>query len=257
MKYLYLDCFAGLDPSMILASFLDMGTDVKTLEKHFLSGVTIDVGNEKRMGMESVRVSFDSKCPSKLVGANEIDALINGMSVSSECEKLLKKYVSILKETCFFEPEKAEFDLFEQSVNLSALCALWNEIERLKIGKIYVSPIFTSSEEGLLGPFTKPETLCIAKKYALKTRYAKEFEEIFSPFSASVLASLGAESVSGFVPSSVIKIGYGAGRCELQTVPNILRSVIGEDFSDGLFFSEGELSLDFAETFDYAGMKER
>jgi len=257
MKYLYFDCFAGLDPSMILASFIDMGADVKTIEKHMLSGVTIAVSEEKRMGMESVCVSFNSKYPSKLVGTDEIESLINGMSVSPECEKFLKKYVSIMKDTCFFEPEKAEFDLFEQSVNISVLCALWGEIERQKIGKIYVSPVFTSSEEGLLGPFTKPETLCIAKKYALETRYAKEFEEIFSASSASMLASLGAESVSGFVPSSVMKIGYGAGRDELQTVPNILRAVIGEDFCDGLFFSEGELSLNFTENFDYAGMKER
>ncbi len=256
MKYVYFDCFAGIDPFMILAAFADMGTDAKTFEKHFLPGVSISFGKEKRLGMDSVVAHFDSSYPQKNVGAKEIESLIESVSHMGECEKVLKTYFSILKETCFFDPENAQFDIFEQSIYISAICAIWNEIKAIGGEKIYVSPIFTSSEEGLFGAYTKPETLCISKKYAIETRLAKEYEEIFSPCASAMLASFGAQSVSGFTPSSVLKIGYGAGKWELQTLANVLRVVIGEDFSDSLMFGE-ELMGSFAKNPDYAGMKER
>ena len=72
---------------------------------------------------------------------------------------------------------------------------------------------------------------------------------------SAMLAALGAESVSGFVPSSVVKIGYGAGKSELQTLPNILRVVIGEGNSDSVMFSAEEIGADFCQS-DYAIMKE-
>lgn len=240
---------------MILASFADMGTDAKTFEKYFFPGVTALFREEKRMGMEAVTLRMDSTHPSEYVSASEVDGLIESMSLLPECEKFLKKYIAILKEACFFEPEKAEFNLYEESIYISALCAIWNEIKNQGIEKIYVSPVFTSSEEGLFGSYTKPETVCISKKHNTDMRYAKEYEEIFSSSSAAMLAVLGAESVSGFVPSSVIKIGYGAGRGELLTLPNILRTVIGEENSDSLMFSAEEIRADFCRI-DYAGMKE-
>lgn len=255
MRYLYFDCFAGFDLSMILGAFVDMGTDVKTLEKYFLPGVTFSAREEKRMGMEAVCAYTDSVYPSETVCIKRIEELIDGLGVSAECENCLKKYISILKDVRCFEPEDAEFDISEQSVYISVLCAIWNEARNYGIEKIYISPVFTSSEDGLFGPYTKPETVCVSKKYDIDMRYAGEYEEIFSVSASAMLAAIGAESVSGFVPSSVVKIGYGAGKSELQTLPNILRVVIGEGNSDSVMFSAEEIGADFCRS-DYAVMKE-
>ena len=257
MKYLYIDCFSGFEPMMLLGALADIGSGKEALQKSFLPGVCLSVQSVKRMGMEAVLATADSKYPPSPIGKKETMELSEYICTTDSHRELLKKYISIRSSAASPDEESAVFDKKEESVNLSALASVFDAAKNLGIEKIYVSTIFASKLSGLFDSYTKEDTLCISKKYGLKTRPAKEECEIFTPSGAALLASLGAEHKEGFIPPGIIKIGYGAGKSELENLPNILRLVMGEESEGDALVSEKAFFESFFDAFSVAGMKER
>lgn len=257
MKYLYLDCFAGFDPLMLLGALVDMGQDVKKLQKSFPGSLTLSAQKVKRMGMDSTLVKGESNYPSVLAKKQEITELSEYICITDSHRELLGKYISIRSSAASLDDDSAVFDKKAEAETLSYLLAVSDAIKELGAKKIYVSTIFSSELSGLFGSYTGGDTAYISKKYGLKIRPAKENSEIFAPGGAAFLASLGAEHKEGFVPQGIIKIGYGAGSEELEGLPNILRIVLGEEGQEYTLMSENAFSERFFETFSMAGMKER
>ena len=107
----------------------------------------------------------------------------------------------------------------------TALC-----VEYLGLQKIIGAPVplgrgFVGSQHGIL-PVPAPATLAILKNIPV---YGSDVsQELVTPTGAAILAGL----CSGFqdLPEMVVeKIGYGAGKRDFESRPNLLRIVIGRE----------------------------
>jgi uncharacterized protein (TIGR00299 family) protein len=105
----------------------------------------------------------------------------------------------------------------------TALC-----VDYLKINRVISSPIpvgrgFVNSRHGIL-PVPAPATLCILK--GIPVYGTKIPHELVTPTGAAIVTSL-AESFEEMPDMNIEKIGYGAGKRELEAQPNLLRIILG------------------------------
>jgi pyridinium-3,5-bisthiocarboxylic acid mononucleotide nickel chelatase len=237
-KIAYMDCFSGISGDMTLGAFVDLGVPVAYLVENLhripLTGFSITGSKVSRHGISATDI---------LVAANEEGvsrdyATISGMIQESPLPDRVKEIgLSVFEKIAV--AEAAIHDCPVESVHFhevggvdaivdivgTALC-----VEYLGLQKIIGAPVplgrgFVGSQHGLL-PLPAPAALAILKNIPV---YGSDISaELVTPTGAAILAGL----CGGFrnLPAMVIeKIGYGAGKRDFESGPNLLRIIIGEE----------------------------
>ncbi len=232
----YFDCFCGISGDMTLGAFIDIGVPLNwlkdSLEKLPLKDFDLSVESISRNGIKAQSVHVLTKDTSTSRHYSEIKALVQNSPLSQNVkEKSLEIFerLAIAESEIHGQPkEKVHFhelggiDAIVDIVG-TALCLEYLGIDKVVSSKIPLGNGFVSCQHGTL-PVPAPATLSILKGipvYGTKIPY-----ELVTPTGAAIIASI-ADTFEEIPDIIVEKTGYGAGKRDLKTIPNLLRIIIG------------------------------
>ena len=232
----YFDCFCGISGDMTLGAFIDIGVPLNwlkdSLEKLPLKDFDLSVESISRSGIKAQSVHVLTKDTSTSRHYSEIKALVQNSPLSQNVkEKSLEIFerLAIAESEIHGQPkEKVHFhelggiDAIVDIVG-TALCLEYLGIEKVVSSRIPLGNGFVSCQHGTL-PVPAPATLSILKGIPV---YGTEIPyELVTPTGAAIIASI-ADSFEEIPDIIVEKTGYGAGKRDLKTIPNLLRIIIG------------------------------
>ena len=232
----YFDCFSGISGDMTLGAFLDLGVPLKWLKAQFetlpLSGFELSVGTVTRNGIcaKSVEVIVGDDATSR--NYKKITAIIEKSPLSSKVKQtsldIFEKIAHAESQIHRCPKEQVHFhevggiDALVDIVG-AALCVEYLGIEKVMASSIPLGSGFVTCQHGTL-PVPAPATLEILK--GVPVRGSKLPHELVTPTGAAIIVTL-TDSFEEMPDMIIEKIGYGAGKRDIETVPNLLRIVIG------------------------------
>ena len=232
---LFLDAPSGLAGDMIIAALLDLGVPVavvvNALSSLPISGFHVEVGTRIRHGIvaTSFDVHVDEAQPSRTYAS--IRAVLQ--------ESTLSAAVKELAEGTFLRLGNAEAKVhrvaldqvhFHEVGAIDAIVDVVGSAAALDYvgAKLVVSPLpmgrgFVRAAHGVL-PLPAPATVeCLT---GLATYDGGLEFELVTPTGAAIVGAHAARSTA-WPAMAPVRIGWGAGRAELQDRPNVLRAVLG------------------------------
>ncbi|MDL1969089.1 MAG: nickel pincer cofactor biosynthesis protein LarC [Deltaproteobacteria bacterium] len=248
----YFDCFCGISGDMMLGAFIDLGVPLSwlkvSLEQLPLKDFDISVESIFRNGIKAQSVNVLTKDSSTSRHYSEIKNLIKNSPLSQNVnEKSLEIFerLAIAEAEIHGQPkEKVHFheiggiDAIVDIVG-SALCLEYLGIKKVVASKIPLGNGFVSCQHGTL-PVPAPATLSILKGIPV---YGTEIShELVTPTGAAIIASI-ADSFEKIPDIIAEKTGYGAGKSDLKTIPNLLRIIIGAQANHTLDCQKDRISV--------------
>jgi len=232
----YFDCFSGISGDMTLGALIALGVPVDwlkdTLHSMPLNGFDLSVADISRNGISAKSVSVHLLDESKSRNYSQIKTLIDQSSFSDnvkgnslEVFKRIAKAESGIHNTPLDKVHFHELGGVDALVDIvgAALC-----LEYLNITDVISSPLplgtgFVLCRHGKI-PLPAPATAQILKGIPV---YGTDIPfELVTPTGAAIIAVM--TSSFGPVPEmQIIDTGYGAGRRDLETQPNLLRIMKG------------------------------
>jgi hypothetical protein len=245
LKIAYFDCFSGISGDMCLGSLVDAGVSLKALGKELrkipvmayrLSSRKVRRAHLAACKVDVVEISKTKNRKVKLVRWEDIEALINGSSLSGDIKQ---KGLGIFRR--IFEAEARAHGETFRNVHLHELGAVDCLIDvfgtlialnMLGVREIFASPInlgsgFVKTDTGIL-PVPAPATAHILKNVPVYSKMIST--ELTTPTGAAIIRELSAGF--GDIPGMDIeKIGVGAGDRDFENWPNVLRLFVGSTSS--------------------------
>ncbi len=234
MSILYLDCFSGISGDMMVGALIDLGVDLEDLKGALrelgIFGYSIRVDRVRRKGIGATRFIVDIKEAHTHRPFSEIKALIMGSSLSEGVKGrsllIFERLAQAEARVHGCSPEEVVFHEVGAVDSIIDIVATAVGLELLGIEFIYSSPLplgsgFIETLHGRM-PIPAPATLELLKGYPILP--ARIEAELTTPTGAAIVASL---SRGRMPPMEVEAVGYGAGRMDLEEVPNLLRAVKG------------------------------
>jgi uncharacterized protein (TIGR00299 family) protein len=232
----YFDCFSGISGDMTLGALIDLGVPVEWLKESLesipLSGFDLTVTGVSRNGIHAKRVQVDAEDDAQSRHYADIRSLIEKSPLPTNVKKTsidIFEKIAVAEATIHDCPiEKVHFhevggiDAIVDIVG-TALCVDYLKLRQIFASRIPLGTGFVSCSHGTL-PVPAPATLKILKGVPV---YGTEIpHELVTPTGAAIISVL-AESF-GKMPDMVVeKSGYGAGKRDLESIPNLLRIVTG------------------------------
>jgi len=240
MLIAYFDCFSGISGDMTLGAFIDLGVDADWLQNKIRDSLHIEfdlkVAKVHRMGMAATQVNVISR-DSQERHCADICRLIENANLPDRVKTTSLKMFDALaeaesrihglpKEKIHFH-ELSAVDAIVDIVG-AAICADYFNFGKIISSKIPLGRGFVSCAHGTL-PVPAPATLEILKQVPV---YGVDLDfEFVTPTGAVIVKTL-AESFGGIPDMAISKISYGAGGKNLETVPNLLRIIVGDSPGD-------------------------
>ncbi len=247
MRTAYFDCFSGACGNMILGALVDAGLSIKKLKAELkklkLSGYDITARKISKNGISCTYLDVKIK-PVRAIhelplhkhhphrNLRDITRLITRSKLSrSVKERSVAVFTRLAKAEAKVHGTSIYKIHFHEVGAVDAIVDIVGSVvglELLKIEKVYCSPLplsrgFVDCSHGRL-PVPAPATMELLKGIPL---YKIDVDkELVTPTGAAILTSL-ADSFGNMPDMMVSKIGYGAGKAELEH-PNTLRMMIGE-----------------------------
>lgn len=234
----YFDCFSGISGDMTLGAFIDLGVPVKWLKETLrsipLTGFDITVSSVSRHGITAKNVHVYSEDNAVSRHYAEIRSLIEksalSVMVKEKSLKIFERLANAESKIHGCPAEKVHFhelggiDTIVDIVG-AALCIEHFGIKRIIASSLPLGTGFVSCRHGTL-PVPSPATLEILK--GIPVFGSGIANELVTPTGAAIIATL-AESY-GPMPDMVIeKTGYGAGKQDIESKPNLLRIIAGTE----------------------------
>jgi uncharacterized protein (TIGR00299 family) protein len=257
MKTLYLDIFSGISGDMFIGALIDLGADVRRLERELkklkLGGYHLHVARKQKSGIAGVKFdvhltdahehhhghhpdhSHDHHHHDENRTFEEIKKLIGRSKLSAWVKK---KSVAVFQRIAEAEgkihgrpPEKVHFHevgAVDSIVDIVGACIA---LELLGKPRVLAAPVvegtgWVDCAHGRF-PVPAPATLAILGARGIGVTQCDEPHELVTPTGAALLA----EFVENFGPMQNLvaeKIGFGLGTRDHQTRPNVLRATLGE-----------------------------
>jgi len=232
----YFDCFSGISGDMTLGAFLDLGVPVEWVKEGLdsipLKGFDLTVTQMSRSGIHAKRVQVDIKDSSKSRDYSQIKSLLKDSPLSpSVKERSLEIFAKIAEaeaeiHNCPIEKvhfhEVGGIDAIVDIVG-TALCVDFLKLEKIVASRIPLGRGFIDCSHGTL-PVPAPATLKILKDVPV---YGTDIpHELVTPTGAAIIVAL-AESFGKLPDIIVADTGYGAGKRDLESIPNLLRIITG------------------------------
>ena len=231
MNIAYFNLIGGLSGDMLLSSFFDLGVDKEEISKELkkLKKIRFEFSTSKTARGDitsthtNVKIYDDIKWEwdtfFQSVKNSELNESIKTNIIN--CLNILK----IAEQEAHSEPNPHLHEL-GTSDTLVDICGFFICVDKLKINKIYSSPIpavpgYVKTSHGLhetLAPATKK----IIEKYKIPINFINNESNIetVTPTGISILASI-AEFTKGNSITN-FEIGYGAGTKTFANIPNVL-----------------------------------
>jgi uncharacterized protein (TIGR00299 family) protein len=233
----YFDCFSGISGDMTLGALIDLGVPVQWLKESLksvpISDFELSITSVSRHGIQAKRVHITSEDNTASRDFATIKSLINNSPLSLDIkQRSLEIFDKIAdaeavihgcpKEHVHFH-EVGGVDSIIDIVGTS-LCLDYLGIEKIISSKIPLGKGFVSSQHGKL-PIPAPATIGILKDVPV---YGSGIpQELVTPTGAAIIVTL-AKSYEAIPEMIVKKTGYGAGKRDLDTIPNVLRIIVGK-----------------------------
>lgn len=237
MRCAYFDCFAGISGDMLLGALIDLGMPIDFLEAELkklpLNGFRIEVSAEQRMGISGrrVRISVHDK-ESRARDYSTIQRLIEHSPLSEFAKELsLKIFRRLAEAEAHIHNVPVESVHFHELGGVdtivdivgAALGIEWHNIESITASEIPTGTGFVTCAHGTL-PVPAPATIALLD--GVPTYGTNIPHELVTPTGASILTSVAKNF--GPMPRLVIdRIGYGVGSRDLESMPNLLRIILG------------------------------
>jgi len=237
----YFDCFSGISGDMTLGAFLDLGVPAEWLQGRMealpLTGFEVLAETVSRNGIQAKSVKVRVKDHTTSRHYEDIKSIIENSPLSSEVkQRSLDIFERIADAEALIHGCPKQKVHFHEVGGIDALVDIVGTVlcvDYLTIDSIIASPIpvgrgFVDCQHGVL-PVPAPATLAILKGipvYGTKIPY-----ELVTPTGAAIIATL-AESFDEMPDMVIDKIGYGAGTHELETQPNLLRIILGNELTN-------------------------
>lgn len=236
MRIAYFDCFSGVIGDMVLGALLDIGVDFEELQAE-LAKLPL---TEYAMAAKPV-----TRGP---IGATKVSV----KAVEKGLVRTFSNIRQIIEQSDLVPPVKARsLAIFQrlaeaqakvsrknvETVHFHEVGAIDSVVDivgtaigfhLLNVERVYCSPLplglgMIRTEHGMM-PVPSPVTLEIIRGVPV---YSTSMQaELVSPTGAAIVRSYVNE-FGNMPPLTVDRIGYGAGRLDLE-VPNVLRLVVGE-----------------------------
>jgi uncharacterized protein (TIGR00299 family) protein len=243
MKILYFDCFSGVSGDMLLGSLVDSGVDLETLESELaklgLDGYSLKAYKTKRGQISGTKVDVElSELKEKSHHHHgrhfsEIKIIIEKSKLSEEVKRRslnIFKKIGVAEAAIHSIPlEKVHFHEVGALDSIVDIVGSVAGIVSLNADKIYASSINTGEgtvkcDHGTL-PVPAPATVKLMEGIPCYSSGVKK--ELATPTGVAILNEMVDEF--GSLPSMVIQhSGFGAGRHEIESIPNLLRLIVGE-----------------------------
>jgi hypothetical protein len=237
----YFDCFSGISGDMTLGAFIDLGVPVKWLKENInripLTGFDVSVDNVTRNGItaKSVHVSVENDKTSR--DYSQIRSLIENSPLPRNVKQMSHNMFERMADAeahihgCSRDHvhfhEVGGIDAIVDIVG-TALCINYLGIKKVVSSSIPLGNGFVICAHGTL-PVPAPATIEILK--GVPVYGTKIPHELVTPTGAAIIVTL-AESY-GEMPDMIIeKTGYGAGKRDIESIPNLLRVMTGTESCD-------------------------
>ena len=234
---IYFDCFSGISGDMALGAFIDLGISVKWLEEKLkkipLSGFNLHVKDIFRNGIRAkrVHVMVDNSTTSR--NWEQIRRLISQSPLS---DKVIKKSCDVFEKIASAESKIHgcsvkdvhfhEIGGVDSIVDIvgTVLCIDYLGVKKIFSSKIPLGTGFVTCSHGKL-PVPVPATTRILKNIPVYGTGISH--ELVTPTGASIIATF--VDAFGPIPDMIVeKTGYGAGKRDLESIPNLLRLITGK-----------------------------
>lgn len=237
MKIAYFDCFSGISGDMIIGALIDLGLDVKYLDKE-LKKLDLDdykINSKKILKNGTSATKFDviaSKNHHKERNLTEINKIIDNSKLDKEIKNKIKKIfmkIAAAEAKIHNKPiDKIHFHEIGAIDTIIDVAGAVISFKKLGIEKFYCSRLnvgsgFVEFSHGKW-PVPAPATAEILKGIPIYNNNVEA--ELVTPTGASIITTL-CSNFGEMPPMKADKIGYGAGLKELEH-PNVLRVFLGE-----------------------------
>ncbi len=231
----YFDCFSGISGDMTLGAFFDLGVPPEWLSSSLKEMLGLEfnlsVTSVTRMGISGrqVKIRSEDRTPrhytdiSAMIQNSRLPAGVKAASLAI-VERLAEAEAKIhhcRKADVHFHEVGAVDSLVD--IVGSVLCVDYLKIDRVIASRLPMGRGTVSCEHGIL-PVPVPAVLEILRDVPV---YGTDMAgELVTPTGAAIIRTLAEEF--GPAPDMIISAnGYGAGSREFETMPNLLRVVLG------------------------------
>jgi uncharacterized protein (TIGR00299 family) protein len=233
----YFDCFSGISGDMTLGALMDAGLDIAMLRAELaklpVTGYRLEAHVVKRGGLRGTKVDVLVEEAQPLRKYTDIVAMIAASDLEPAVQKdVLEIFRRLGEVEAHLHNEPLDMVHFHEVGAVDSIVDIVGAViglRALEVTVVMSSPVNVGSgtvrtAHGLL-PVPAPATLELLKGHPT---YAGEVRmEMTTPTGAAILSTLA--SRFGALPlMRVEKAGYGAGRRDLPSMPNLLRLIVGE-----------------------------
>lgn len=236
----YFDCFSGVAGDMIIGALLDAGLPISKLNnelsKLHLPGCSLSAQKVTKHGIAATKFSVvvakgqPERRPSdivKIIAKSKLDSDVKEKSIA------IFNRLALAEARAHGEPlEKVHFHEVGAVDAIVDIVGAVIGLNLFKIEKVYSSPLALGrgsiqTSHGLF-PVPAPATAELVKGFPI--RITDIDSELTTPTGAAILTTLASFAEPGLVIP--IHTGYGAGSRDLEGVPNVLRVMICNEYSE-------------------------
>jgi hypothetical protein len=254
MRIACFDGFSGASGDMILGALLDAGAPLDALQAGLsrlaVTGFSLDAEPIRKQGLAATQVTVTADDPQPHRHLSDIVKLIDGSDLPQRpaeqakaiFERLADAEASVhgtTRERIHFH----EVGAVDAIVDIVGACLA---LDLLGIDRIHATPLVVGSgtvtcAHGTL-PVPAPATAALLEGFPIAT--SDEVGELTTPTGAAILTTL-ADAWGPLPAMTVGTTGFGSGRREGRTRPNVLRVLLGEtttsDSTDEVIVLETQL----------------
>ncbi len=236
MRIAYFDLISGTAGDMIIASMLDAGLDFDKLKSELakipLDSYNLQMDKTTRHHISATRFDVIIEETHSHRGLLDIEKIIDSSRLKDQVKSDVKKiFYKLAEAEAKVHGETIETVHFHEVGMIDAIidvCGAVIGLDLLGVEKVYCSGFAVgrgtvNTRHGTM-PVPAPATAELIKGFPVKQTDIDM--EILTPTGAAILSTLAVfEPFSEYTPD---KIGYGAGKKEINELPNLLRLFLGE-----------------------------
>ena len=238
MRIAYFDCPAGAGGDMIVAAMLDAGLEPDRLREQLaslpLDLPPIDIQRVQRAGIAATYFRPEPVEGHSHRHLSDIIELITAADLSERAKNLaiavfrrLAEAEAAVHET---DPEHVHFHEVGAVDSIIDIVSACIGFDALQIGRVLCSPLSVGGgtvkcDHGTM-PVPAPATLRLLQEAQAPFHGGPVEHELLTPTAAAILTEV-AESFGPMPPMTAEVVGHGAGTLDIDTIPNVLRLVLG------------------------------
>ena len=236
MKTLYFDCFSGASGDMILGALVDAGADqaevMGCLEALDLPGWQVSFHPVTKNGVAATKVVVEVTDDAHSRSFRDLVAIVEAADLPEEVRRAAMQILTVLGEaeakvhgTSLEEIHLHEAGGHDALIDIVGAAAALASLgaERVVVSSIATGRGTTDSAHGTI-PVPGPAVLEILRGAPIESRGNLE---LITPTGAAILAAVR-DSYGEMPAMTVASVGYGAGEREGESLPNVLRVVVGD-----------------------------